>query len=92
MTKPDLYIVARMLEKIYRADGPMLRTRLQVASKVNYNVFIRYLDWMQEKELVTLRALPDGHEGIELTEKGKESYKRLVNWINEIVHDKFIGE
>ena len=92
MTRPDLYVVARILEKLWRTNGPILRTRLQVASKVNYDVFIRYLDWLQEKGLATVKVMPDGHEGVELTEKGKESYKRLVRWINEVVHEKLIGE
>jgi Mn-dependent DtxR family transcriptional regulator len=30
----------------------------------------------------------DGHQKVELTEEGRESYRRLVQWINETVHGK----
>jgi predicted transcriptional regulator len=85
MDRPDLYVVARVLERLWREEAPMLRTRLQVASKVNYDVFIKYLDWMLAKGLVELRPLDGGKEGIVLTPKGEEAYRRLVQWIDEII-------
>ena len=52
--RPDLYIVARLLERLWRDNAPMLKTRLQVAANVNYDVFSRYLAWMLAKGLVSL--------------------------------------
>ncbi len=86
MDKPDLYVVARMLERLWREEEPMIKTRLQLASRVNYDVFSRYLAWMMDKELVTLINSGDGHERIDLTDKGEESYRKLVQWINEMIH------
>src|SRR2546425_12972745 len=43
LERPDLYVVARLLERLWREDAPMLKTRLQVAANVNYDVFSRYL-------------------------------------------------
>ena len=83
--RPDLYVVARILEKLWREDGPMLKTRLQVAANVNYDIFTRYLSWMLARDLVVLEGSPDGHERVALSPKGYEAYRKLVQWINEVV-------
>lgn len=88
LQKPDLYVVARHLERLWRENGPMLKTRLQVAANVNYDVFNRYLDWMLQKGLVELKTSDDGHERVGLTPKGGEAYLKLVQWINEVIHAK----
>ncbi len=41
LDRPDLYVVARLLERLWREEAPMLKTRLQVAANVNYDVFSR---------------------------------------------------
>ncbi len=83
--RPDLYVVARILERLWREAAPMLKTRLQVAANVNYDVFSRYLGWMQSRGLVALENSADGHERVALTSKGREAYRTLVQWINEVV-------
>jgi predicted transcriptional regulator len=85
MDRPDLYVVARLLEKLWREEQPMLRTRLQVAANVNYDIFRRYLAWMMERRLVHIRESEDGHERIALTAEGMEAYRKLVQWINEVI-------
>lgn len=86
MERPDLYVVARILERLYREGCPVLRTRLQLASRVNYDTFIKYLDWMMAKLLVDLVPMENGHDGVVLTPEGERSYGVLVRWINEIIH------
>lgn len=92
MERPDLYVVARLLERLWREGGPMVKTRLQVAANVNYDVFSKYLAWMQAKDLVFLESNPDGHERVALTPKGAEAYRKLVQWINEVVHGRMPGQ
>ena len=87
MDRPDLYVVARILERLWHEPTPMLKTRLQTAVGTNYDVFSRYLDWMCERGLTVL-VEEDGHEKVELTKEGRESYRKLVQWINETVHGK----
>lgn len=88
LDRPDLYVVVRLLERLWREDGPMVKTRLQVAANVNYDVFSRYLAWMVSKELVRLESNPDGHERVLLTAKGADAYRRLVQWVNDVVHGR----
>ncbi|MGB2580932.1 MAG: winged helix-turn-helix domain-containing protein [Thermoplasmata archaeon] len=85
MDRPDLYVIARLLEKLWREEKPMLRTRLQVAANVNYDIFRRYLVWMAERRLVEVQSFDDGYERVVLTAEGMEAYKRLVQWINEMI-------
>jgi predicted transcriptional regulator len=91
MDRPDLYVVARMLERLWRAEEPMVKTRLQVASRVNYDIFSRYLTWMLSKNLVSLNSKEDGHERVSLTPDGEEAYRKLVQWIDEVIHDNAVN-
>lgn len=84
--RPDLYVVARLLERLWREEEPVLKTRLQVAAHVNYDVFTRYLEWLKTRGLVVLVSAEDDHERVCLTPKGRDAYLRLVQWINEVVH------
>lgn len=92
MDRPDLYVVARLLERLWREDGPMVKTRLQVAANVNYDVFSRYLTWLVAKGLVSLEGNPDAHERVVLTPKGAEAYRKLVQWVNDVVHGRMPGD
>lgn len=87
--KPDLYVVARILEALWRHEGPIAKTRLQVASNLNYDIFTRYLDWMISKGLVRAEHEPDGHERFQLTQEGQEAYRRVVQWVNDVVFGRF---
>lgn len=88
---PDLYVVARFLESLWRAPDPMLKTRLQVAANVNYDIFNRYLAWLLQRGLVSVENSADGHDRVSLTPKGYEAYRKLVRWIDEVVHGRMPG-
>jgi len=88
MDRPDLYVVARILERLWREKEPMLRTRLQLAVGTNFDVLTKYLDWMQGRDLVAF-VENDGHQKVLLTAEGRDSYHKLVIWINETVHGRF---
>ena len=91
MEKPDLYVVARILERLWREQNPIVRTKLQQSARINYGLFVRYLFWMEQKGLVTCSNSPNGHEGIVLTPDGEEAYRRIVQWINEVVRGVIPG-
>lgn len=64
----------------------MLKTRLQIAANVNYDIFRRYLAWMIDRELVEVKNCVDGRERVEITENGTATYKKLVQLINNLMH------
>ena len=88
MDRPDLYVVARILDRLWETNGPMLRTHLQVGSNVNYDILTRYLDWMRAHDLIVLEDGADGHVRIALTERGREAYRKITQWISEVVQGR----
>ena len=87
LERPDIYVVSRLLDRLWKENGPMLRTRLQVATNVSYDNLMRYLQWMQERGLVKINDRNDGHQTVLLTTKGKDSYRTVVLWLNEMVSE-----
>lgn len=79
--RPDIVVVARMLDALYN-EGRMKKTHLQMASRLNYPAFARYLEWLEEKGLVRVVESADGAY-VELTAKGRESYEKVVLWLKE---------
>jgi len=91
MDRPDLYVVARILDRLWQSKEPMLRTHLQLAANVNYDILARYLDWMHGRNLVDLEDSGDGHVRVRLTPGGQEAYRKIVQWINEVVRGEMPG-
>jgi len=87
LERPDIYVLSRLLDRLWKENGPMLRTRLQVATNVSYDNLIRYLDWMLVRELVMLND-EEGRQTVLLTPKGREAYRTVVLWINEMVSEQ----
>lgn len=90
MDRPDLYVVARFLERLWRDERPHRKTDLQMAVRLNYNVYKKYLDWLVAKGLVELKAEADGGERVAITPHGLATYKTLVTWIRETVGDDLL--
>lgn len=71
--------MARFLERLWRDQRPHRKTDLQLAVRLNYNVYRKYLDWMGHKGLITV------DEFVSITPKGLATYHSLVAWIKETV-------
>ena len=85
MDRPDFYVLARILERLWREDGPMLKTRLQVATNLNYDILMKYLAWMSARGFVSFES-NSNHEVVALTPKGREAYSNLVRTMSEVLH------
>ena len=83
MDKPDLYVVARFLERLHDAEAPPRKTDLQLQVRVNYTIFQRYLAWLEARGFVRVAPGADGAERVHLTPKGRDAYRTLVAWIRE---------
>ena len=83
MEKPDLYVVARFLDIMYRNGSGMKKTNIQMLLGVNYPRFMEYLQWLLNHGLVEESIDEEKNERIKLTPKGIDSYHRLVDWIKE---------
>jgi predicted transcriptional regulator len=83
LDKPDLYVVARFLDIMYRNGPAMKKTNIQMLLGLNYPRFMEYLEWLLKHELVMETVDEERTERIRLTPKGIDSYHRLVDWIKE---------
>ena len=83
LEKPDLYVVARFLDIMYRNGSSMKKTNIQMLLGVNYPRFVEYLEWLLKRGLVAVSLDEEKAERIMLTPKGIDSYHRFVDWIKE---------
>ena len=83
--RPDLYVVARFLEKLLAKGGARRKTELQMAVGLNFNVYTKYLAWLESKDLIRIQEKDERLKYISITPKGLETYKTLVGWIKEVV-------
>ncbi|PVX25604.1 MAG: hypothetical protein CW716_07755 [Candidatus Bathyarchaeum sp.] len=82
MLKPDLYVVARFLDVLWWNNVGMKKTPLQMSVRLNYQTFLKYLEWLDKHELVII-TVENETERIKLSDKGKDAHKRLVEWIKD---------
>ena len=87
MRKHDLYVVARFLDVLWWNRVGMKKTHLHMCVRLNYQTFLRYLEWLENHGLVKVITNDDGSDKIMLSEKGVESHRRLVEWIEETMKD-----
>jgi len=83
LERPDLYVVARFLDVLYRNGSAMKKTNIQMLLGVNYPRFTEYLEWMLQHQLVSETTDKDNADRIALSPKGIEAYHRFVDWIKE---------
>ena len=83
LEKPDLYVVARFLDVMFKNGSGMKKTNIQMLLGVNYPRFVQYLEWLLAHDLVSASIDDEGVERIRLTPKGIDSYHRFVDWMNE---------
>lgn len=89
LQRPDLYVVARILEALRRNGEALRRTPLQIASGVNYTQFERYFELLRERKLVSTRLGEDGAELVELTSRGYDALLFVARAIRDFLGDDF---
>jgi len=77
--RPNLYVVARFLDALH--EGPRTRSELQAAVGVNYDIFRRYLAFLESRGFAAPR--PDGL--VVLTPSGLRVRSELRAWIERFL-------
>jgi predicted transcriptional regulator len=88
LDKPNLYVVARFLDVLWWNNKGVGKTRLQMAVRLNYPAFLTYIDWLESHGLIDIQKDEKDSDKIFLSQKGKESYKKLVEWIKDTIKDR----
>lgn len=87
--QPNLYLVVRFLDALARPDVETTRAQLQAAVGVNYDIFRRYLAFLEGKGLVSVRGAGlRGGETIVLTREGRDVRDELRGWIGRLLGDQ----
>ena len=87
--RPDLYLLARLLERIAAANPRLKRTQLQVASGINYTQLERYLEFMQAHGLVVMTEDPGEGGRLTITPRGFEALTFLSKAIRDLLQEEF---
>lgn len=77
--RPNLYVVARFLDALY--DGARTKSDLQASAGVNYDIFRRYVAFLEARGFVTHRT--DG--SVALTPAGARVRAELRAWLERFL-------
>lgn len=77
--RPDLYVVARFFEKLGEPEADYSRNQLQLAVRLNYDLYRRYLSFLEGKGLIVVEE-----RGVRLTTAGREAHKELIRWLDGV--------
>jgi predicted transcriptional regulator len=83
LERPDLYVLARFLDKMYDNHLPLKKTNLQMRVGLNYPRFMEYLEWLISHGLIQRTMDDEGTEVYSLSSQGVDAHRRLVAWIRE---------
>ena len=83
LEKPDLYIVARFLEIMYRNGSKMKKTNIQMLLGIRYPRFMEYFEWLLQHAFVEESLDEEDAKILILTPKGIDSSRKLVDLIKE---------
>ena len=56
-----------------------------MASRLNYDIYTRYLSWMLDKELLLIEKTGERNISVKLTPKGLKTIDIIVDWLKENV-------
>jgi predicted transcriptional regulator len=75
---PDMVVMARITE-VLLDEASIGGTRLCQKAKMQYDRFLKYLQWLLERHYVENALNEEGKWCIRLTEEGREFGKRLMS-------------
>lgn len=80
--------MARFLETLYATQRTYSRRQLQMAVRLNHDLFVRYLDFLVARGLVLLVKDGEDRESVRVTPAGRAAYHRFVGWMKELLGDE----
>ena len=88
--KPDLYVIARFLDVLWQPDTTYTRNQLQMATRVNYDLFRRYLGFLVSRGFVSISPDAQGSEIVRLTPAGYAAREEIVGWIRRVIGESHL--
>lgn len=82
--RPDLYVLARFLQRLWRPDVTLTRSALQRAVGLNYDLFRKYLAFLESRGLVSVVKDAEGRDVVRLTKEGLRLHDDLTRWLTSL--------
>ncbi|MFA5860388.1 MAG: winged helix-turn-helix domain-containing protein [Candidatus Thermoplasmatota archaeon] len=79
--------MARYLETLYATDSTYTKRQLQMAVRLNHDLFTKYLAFLVERGLVQVVTDGVGRETVRVTPRGRDAYHRFVGWVKDLFGD-----
>jgi len=88
--RPDLYVVARFLDRLLHDEGTHTRSSLQMAVRLNYDLFRSYLAFLEDEGFVEVEPRDDGSDHVHLKPEGARAHRRIVDRIRDVIGEEFL--
>ena len=89
LQRPDLYLLARILEQLEVSPEGQRPTALQLACGINYTQLERYLEFMVARGLVTRDGAADGGRTLRISDEGLRALEFLTRAIRDLLREEF---
>jgi len=84
--RPDLYVVARFLDRLAHAPEGVTHARLQLAVRLNYDLYRSYLALLVDRGFAKVDRDEKG-ERVVPTDAGISAQAKLLAWIRDAFGD-----
>ncbi len=84
--RPDLYVLARLLSRLAAQDD-WTKAKLQLAVRLNYTLFARYLEFGVGRGWIVVDPRAEGSDGVKVTDEGRKAWKQLEDWLAKWLRD-----
>ena len=80
--RPNIYVVARFLDALHQEGRQYTRNQLQMAVRLNYDLYRSYLAFMEEREYLEW-VERNGDSVARVTAAGREAYQKIIGILQE---------
>ncbi|MGI0006747.1 MAG: winged helix-turn-helix domain-containing protein [Nitrosotalea sp.] len=87
--KPNVEVLGRFANA-FDSNHSVKKTQLHLASRLRWDSFLRYLNWLQKNNHIASDS-GDGSEEFHLTKDGREMFARLVKFLEYVKGNKSVA-
>jgi hypothetical protein len=82
--RPDLYVVARFLDRLCEPGTAWTKSSLQSAVRLNYDQYRRYLEVLQARGWLEVGPGKGRSPAVTITKEGRAARDRLFTWLGDL--------
>jgi hypothetical protein len=82
--RPDLYVVARFLDRLCEPGASWTKSSLQPAVRLNYDQYRRYLEVLQARGWLEVGPGKARSPAVGITKEGRAARDRLFAWLGDL--------